>query len=312
MEPLISVIVPVYKVERYLSKCIDSILNQTYKNLEIILVDDGSPDCCGDLCDRYAQKDRRIVVVHQENKGLSQARNTGLEMFKGEYLMFVDSDDYLHQDAVRTLYQRITADKSDMAVGNAVCVDGEGMILGEPYTTVLDGCISRQEAYEEFGGSHRIPCMAWAKLYKDAIYHEIRFPVQKTAEDLWVITDVIDRCEKISLCSSVIYFYAQRPFSIMTDMNDDRILDQVSSNIRVAKKMLDRGYDQAAGSYYTSAIYRATRMKDPARGRRMIRETFPVYRRLTLLKHDIHSVLRYAALYLPMLHIFLAKRRNRK
>ena len=142
MEPLISIIVPVYRVEQYLPKCLDSIMTQTYRNLEIILVDDGSPDRCGEICEAYVRKDNRILVVHQENAGLSAARNIGLEIFHGEYLMFVDSDDYLHQDAIRILYERMIADESDIAVGNAVCVDEADKVIGEPYSMVLDSCIT--------------------------------------------------------------------------------------------------------------------------------------------------------------------------
>ena len=94
-QPLLSVIIPVYKVEKYLRQCVDSVINQTYKNLEIILVDDGSPDNCGKICDEYAEKDKRVKVIHQLNKGLSGARNTGTEQASGEYIAFVDSDDWL-------------------------------------------------------------------------------------------------------------------------------------------------------------------------------------------------------------------------
>lgn len=96
MEELISVIVPIYKVEKYLSKCIDTIRRQTYDNLEIILVDDGSPDSCGEICEEYAKKDERIRVIHKENGGLSDARNAGMEAARGNYIMFIDSDDYIH------------------------------------------------------------------------------------------------------------------------------------------------------------------------------------------------------------------------
>ena len=116
MEELISVIVPIYKVEHYLPKCIDSIIHQTYQNLEIILVDDGSPDNCPEICDEYAKRDKRIKVVHQENGGLSAARNSGVEMANGEFLCFVDSDDYIHPKMYEILYKNLKKFKADISI----------------------------------------------------------------------------------------------------------------------------------------------------------------------------------------------------
>ena len=107
MKPLISIIIPVYNVEQYLHRCVDSVLNQTYKNLEIILVNDGSPDNCPFICDEYAKKDKRIIVVHKENGGLSSARNAGLEIVQGEYISFIDSDDWIHENYNEILYKNL-------------------------------------------------------------------------------------------------------------------------------------------------------------------------------------------------------------
>ena len=114
---MISVIVPVYKVEPYLHKCLDSILSQTYQNLEIILVDDGSPDRCGAICDEYAQKDPRVKVIHKENGGIATARNAGMRIAAGDYWMFVDSDDWLEADAISNLYQLLAEYNADLAIG---------------------------------------------------------------------------------------------------------------------------------------------------------------------------------------------------
>ena len=112
MEDLISVVVPIYNVENYIKKCVDSILSQTYKNLEIILVDDGSPDRCGEICDKWTKKDNRIKVIHKENGGLSDARNSGIEIAKGDYLSFIDSDDYVNKDFIKILYNLLIEDKN--------------------------------------------------------------------------------------------------------------------------------------------------------------------------------------------------------
>ena len=127
MEELISVIVPVYKVEKYIHKCVDSIINQTYKNLEIILVDDGSPDECGKICDEYAEKDNRIIVIHQKNSGQCVARNMGLKKMSGEYVAFVDSDDYLEKDYLQKMREGIQ-DKQ-MAISGFKQVDFYGNVL---------------------------------------------------------------------------------------------------------------------------------------------------------------------------------------
>ena len=130
MEPLISVIVPIYKVEAYLRDCVDSILAQTYRNLEVILVDDGSPDNCGAICDEYAEKDSRVTVLHKVNGGLSDARNAGMAACGGEYLMFVDSDDWLAEDSVATLYELICRTGAELAIGGRERVeDGSGAVL---------------------------------------------------------------------------------------------------------------------------------------------------------------------------------------
>src|SRR5574344_122915 len=123
MNDLVSIIVPVYKVEPYLKRCLDIILNQTYKNIEIILVDDGSPDKCPQICDEYAKKDNRIIVIHQENGGLSAARNTGLDIAKGEYISFVDSDDWVHLQYIEVLLTSALKENADIIIGNHIRVN---------------------------------------------------------------------------------------------------------------------------------------------------------------------------------------------
>ena len=127
-EELISIIVPVYKVEKYLDKCINSIVSQTYKNLEVILVDDGSPDSCGKMCDEWTKKDTRIKVIHKENGGLSDARNFGLDCAKGKYIQFVDSDDYIEKDMIEFLYKNLKENNADISICSNYMVDEENVI----------------------------------------------------------------------------------------------------------------------------------------------------------------------------------------
>ena len=170
MNPLVSVIVPIYKVERYLVRCLDSIVNQTYRNLEIILVEDGSPDNCGAICDDYARLDERIRVIHQENRGLSAARNAGLDIMSGEYLMFVDSDDWISLDAVQVLYDRMMADGSDMVLGGYIkTFDGDGEEVISPQW-MEDGCYSPSQLVMGMGERRYVPVSAWGKLYRYAYY----------------------------------------------------------------------------------------------------------------------------------------------
>ena len=138
MSPKISIIVPVYKVEPYIHKCIDSILNQTFKEFELILVDDGSPDNCGNICDEYAKKDNRVRVIHKENGGISSARNIGLDVSNGEYIGFVDSDDYIKLDMYERLYNSCKVNNADISIIGTIEVDENGKKLYEHIPDKLD------------------------------------------------------------------------------------------------------------------------------------------------------------------------------
>lgn len=312
MEPLISVIVPVYKVEAYLDKCIQSIVDQTYRNLEIILVDDGSPDRCPEICDEWALKDDRIWVIHQENKGLSGARNTGLDCYTGDYLMFVDSDDYIHFDAVRILYEKLAADDSDMAVGNAVCVDESGKCLRWLYTMVEDSVKNQHDIISELASKKAIPCVAWGKLYCRKVFEELRFAVAKYAEDVWIQIDVIKKCTRISSVSKILYYYVQRPTSLVHTLTDDKILDSVGAEIHMANELINMGFHVIARAYYTTAISRAAEMSDPTPARNVLKEHFSWYQRVWLLRYNVHSMIRILALHLPSVRWVLRQRKMRR
>ena len=214
----ISVIVPVYKVEKYLQRCIESIINQTYKNLEIILIDDGSPDNCGIICDEYAKKDNRIKVIHKENGGLSDARNAGLDIATGEYIAFVDSDDYIALNMFETLHSLMIKDNSDMALCEILCVDecGNSIESMNAKSPIKDGLYNQKEFFEKvssYNGWHLI--IACNKLYKKEIFQEIRFPKGRYCEDNYVIHYIIEKTNKVSCLDTPLYFYVQRNNSIM-------------------------------------------------------------------------------------------------
>ena len=227
-EPKISVIVPVYKVEKYLKRCVDSIINQTYRNLEIILVDDGSPDSCPAMCDKFAEKDSRIIVIHKENGGLSDARNAGLDIAKGEYFGFVDSDDYISPIMYETLLNRILSDKSELAVCEYVRVyDSDEREKSEKtLQETHKRCYSPDEFISELflqrSGAYVV---AWSKLYRREIFSTLRFPFGKQHEDEFIIHRVIAQCQKISYAEDTLYYYWQRGESIMSREFDVRRLD---------------------------------------------------------------------------------------
>lgn len=215
---LITVIVPVYNVEKYLGKCIESIIEQTYKNLEIILVDDGSPDNCPFICDLYAQKDKRVRVIHKTNGGLSDARNEGLNAANGEYVAFIDSDDYIHVNMIEKLYCAIKAYDADVSLCNYLYVDENYHSIDElnRITPIKNEVLSCEQVIEKlFENKHWYYSVAWNKLYKRGIFDKLQFPKGRLFEDAYIAHHVFGKCKRIVSISDVLYFYLQRADSIM-------------------------------------------------------------------------------------------------
>ncbi|MBR5333049.1 MAG: glycosyltransferase [Muribaculaceae bacterium] len=215
-QPLISVIVPIYNVEKYVGECVDSIINQSYKNLEIILVDDGSTDRSGEICDDYAQRDNRIKVIHRENGGLSEARNTGLDATRGEYTTFVDSDDLIHQECISTLYNLLVNTQTDIStVSFNHFADGEQVSTKAPlspvkvYNTGEDAVKSM--LYQQ-GYIDNSPC---GKLFKTGLFSSHRFPKGKLYEDLATIPYVCLKAKKVATTTTPMYHYRSRSSSIL-------------------------------------------------------------------------------------------------
>ena len=173
---LISVIVPVYNVERYLRRCVDSILHQTYRNLEVLLVDDGSTDASGAICDEYAAQEERVTAVHQKNGGLSAARNTGLERAQGTYLCFVDSDDFLDSRMLETLCRDLQEQNADVAVVGFRMFEREEELAPAELTLPVQ-CMTGREAIRSTLVSDELGDFAWNKLYKWELFREVRYPL---------------------------------------------------------------------------------------------------------------------------------------
>ncbi len=239
MKEKISVIVPIYNVEMFLPKCIDSIITQTYKNIEIILVNDGSTDGSGNICDEYANKYDNITVVHKKNGGLSSARNAGIEIACGDYLAFIDSDDYIAPEMLELLYATILNDNSDMAICGYICVNEKGEEVS-PGKNVSDEVLTREKAYEKLCEHNNTGyIIACNKLYKKKIFNDIRYPLGKMHEDEFVIHHVFNKCDKISCIQKVLYFYLQRQGSIMKKNNiknldgTEAVLDRTEYFIKI-------------------------------------------------------------------------------
>ena len=213
MNELITIIIPIYKVEYYLGRCVDSVLAQTYKNMEIILVDDGSPDRCGELCDEYAKMDARIKVIHKKNGGLSDARNKGIDIAKGEYITFLDSDDWIHEKYIETLYKLLKDTHSDISVCNFIKTSNEDVQLSTA-EEVFE--YSKLQALEELLGRYYVQLTtAWGKLYKRSLFENIRFPVGRIHEDEFTTYKLIYNADKVALTTAELYYYWQREDSIM-------------------------------------------------------------------------------------------------
>lgn len=225
-KPLISVIVPVYNVEGYLDACMHSIVNQTYTNLEIIVVDDGSTDSSGTLCDRWAGKDERVSVIHQPNGGLSAARNTALDAMHGQLVMMVDSDDVLHPHAIDTLLDIMQQHQADIAVGGYIPFYGS-----EPQWPTAQHSMhrrySRDEAIMAVFYQQRLTHSAWGRIYKADLFHGLRYPVGIYYEDIAIIYPLLLKASLVVSTSVPLYGYRQRQNSILEKFSPGRaaILD---------------------------------------------------------------------------------------
>lgn len=212
-QPLVSVIVPCYNVEQYLPKCIDSILNQTYKNLEVWLVDDGSPDHCGEICDGYAKKDARVKVIHKANGGLADARNVALDVMTGEYVVCVDSDDYISPTHIEGLYRLIENYGAEVSV-NTFCAFYEGSSPCPRPKSSKDWVLDGLHATEMMFYQEHFDNTAWGKMYKASLFDGVRYPKGLLFEDLPTTYKLLLRTKKVAFNNEQSYFYLLRKNSI--------------------------------------------------------------------------------------------------
>jgi len=226
MNSLISVIVPIYNVEPYLSRCVDSILDQTYTNLEIILVNDGSPDNCGKICNEYALADPRIKVIHKENGGLSDARNVALDEMNGEYVTFIDSDDFVEPNYVEILYNLARKYNVQLSISNFLhYYEEKGAEKANPQR-IENSTLSSEKAVETMFYQDKFETSAWGKLYKKELFgNDIRYPKGLLYEDLPTTYKLILRAKEIAYTNQHTYYYRIRNDSIQWAPFNQKKLD---------------------------------------------------------------------------------------
>lgn len=242
MQPLISVIVPIYKVELYLRKCVNSILAQTYQNLEIILVDDGSPDGCGAICDEYARKDSRIRVIHQENAGVSSARNTGIDMALGEYIAFVDPDDWITPDMYECLSRAAEEYHADISICEYYnCWSGKYSGWHHPTVRTYKG----REGMEALL-TLEIANYPVNKLYRKELWADVRYPDGKIFEDVRTVYKVVEKCETIVSIPEAKYYYRRHGASITNSSQLSNKVECILARMEKFEDVADRYPDQRA------------------------------------------------------------------
>lgn len=286
--PLISVIVPVYRVQEYLERCVKSILSQTYKNLEVILVDDGSPDQCPAICDAWAEKDARVKVIHQENKGLSGARNAGIDAASGEYLAFVDSDDYVSPHFIEELYQLLQ--DTGCAIGQCrfSYVKGDGLV--DEGDSAF--CIYRGESLMEqlYGPEEKATCfvVAWNKLYRAELFKEtgIRYPEGRIHEDEATTYRLFHEAKKLAFLDRALYgYYTENGGSITSVFSAKRLQWLTAHEERIAffkkngyEKLLPAAYRKLCDACITFYFRCTEQVKDAEELKKELRKRLETYR----------------------------------
>lgn len=300
--PRISVVVPIYKVEPYLDKCVASLVSQTYRNLEILLVDDGSPDGCPALCDAWAKKDSRIQVIHKRNGGLSEARNYGIDRASGMYLSFVDSDDYVEETYIEVLYRTLTEYDADVAACNFQWVDEDGNILPKAAAQMLQNGVCTGEEmlcrYFAFNGTRPTLVAACGKLYKAALFESMRFRVGKLYEDEYLYFPLYSQVSRVAFTEAGLYQYVQRRESIINSAITPKKVEDLHS---LSSERLSL-FPKSSDLYKKNAVDFALRMfavidqvKDPALVSRMTRiyRQYIGYVRYSCVDMPLHFKLAY-------------------
>lgn len=234
----LSIVVPVYNVEKYLKRCIESLIAQTFNDYEIILVDDGSTDKSGEICDKFSKLYEKITVIHKENGGLSSARNAGIDIATGEYIGFVDSDDWIEPDMYDNLYNVAEKYRLDMALCGVELdfEDGSSKIY---YSIENFKILNKEEALRDIFVNSLFFEEAWNKIYRRHIFDTIRYPDGKIHEDTYIICKILDKCNKIGYIPNISYHYFQRSDSIMGNLKKIPSIDRIYSVYVVLRYLMN-------------------------------------------------------------------------
>ncbi len=256
MEPLISVIIPVYNIKKYLPFCLDNILNQTYENIEVMIVDDGSFDGTSKVCDEYAEKDQRVKIIHKSNEGQSVARNVALKNVEGEYVIFIDGDDWVRNDYIRVLFDVAMKYDADIVNCNFVRTSRVGKVDGDlgSFTEIE---FDSQAAIESLCYMKELSCAPYSKLFKKEIWNELEFPIGFIYEDLATIYKTYDIANRIVYIDYNGYFYFQRKGSSLNSIFNEKKL----SRIDFSEEILDfvkAHYPQIVNAAYCRLFWSAS------------------------------------------------------
>lgn len=232
MSGVVSFVVPIFNVEKYLEQCVSSILSQTYDNIEVILVDDGSTDNSGKICDNFAQKDKRVKVIHKKNGGLSSARNAGLDALTGDYVVFTDSDDYVSSDMVQTMLNKLESTDSDLIMCNFAYTDENGNVTDNFTDGNESGEYDNNQLLSTIAAGWTFGAVAWNKIYKAKLFdNNLRFTEGKLAEDEFMAHRLLAKVKKAFVISDVLYYYRQRSGSIINSDFNIKKLDSLDALI---------------------------------------------------------------------------------
>lgn len=249
-EPSVSVIVPIYNVEKYLNACVDSILQQSFTDFELILVDDESPDGCGRICDSYARQDKRVKVIHKKNSGVSAARNAGIEAAKGKTIAFVDSDDIVEPDMLELLYRLLTENDADFSCCSILnCYANHEFPQCDTDETYV---IDNKEAYRMLLEGKLITGSPCAKLFKRELFDHVRFVVGKIYEDAIFFSDIIVNVKKVAVSTKPKYRYMHREGSYTTTFREKEFdaIEAYEKNLDVIKEHFPALTEQGYFRYY--------------------------------------------------------------
>lgn len=311
MNKLISVIVPVYKTEKYIRRCLDSLVNQTYNELEIIVVDDGTPDCAGQICDEYAVSDSRIKVIHQSNAGQSVARNNALKIAKGDYYCFVDSDDYASLNMIEKLYELAEKNQADISMADYKIFEGESAdesITEQSQESLMDNIQMIKNIHTV---KDELYVVMWGKLFKRELFDGIEFPAGRICEDLYILYHLYDRASKSVYSDQKLYYYYRGNVSSSTYSINQKFYDDVFWVLETEIDYIDAKYPELKNYPRRTYMYWIVDMCKKRGGIVSVGKLNPIYKRYKSLYKESREMKKEKFFtlfyYLPSVYIALKR-----